>query len=165
MLEILLTTLPTFAQQTGGEIAKLPPLKVPTMPMFSTAILIGSMVAAGLVASQYRPDAHDTPKERLLDLAGIYLKTFIPGVIVSQALYGVIKHYQPTIAKIEGLDLLIGVVVGGVGMKLLLRLYDKLPELAENGLIGYITNRTGVATGSAPAPAITDGLARPEENP
>lgn len=164
MLE-LFVLVPTFAQQTGGEIAKLPPMKVPTMPMFSTAILVGGMVAAGLVTSQYKPDKHDTPRERLADLAGIYLKTLAPGVIVSQALYGVLKHYQPTIAKIEGVDLLIGVVVGGVGMKLLLRLYDKLPELAESGIVGYITKKTGVSQASTVELSSSTGESTPKENP
>jgi len=140
------------------------PVKAPFMPMFSLPILIGGMVAAGLVASQYKPGAHDTTRERLVDLAGIYLKTFAPGVVVSQALFGILKHSYPVIAGIEGIELLIGVVVGGIGMKLLLRLYDRLPEIAESGIVGYLTKRTGSPTTTgAPAPTNTDGTARPEE--
>lgn len=134
-----------------AQITNFPVIVKSDMPIFSIPILIGGAVAAGLAVYQYQPKRGDTVRGQNLRRGTVWLATFAPGVILSQVSWGAIKLYYPSLTKIEGLELLIGAVVGGVGLRFLLALYERIPAIALNRLIGIVTatQGAGVTPGAA----------------
>jgi hypothetical protein len=113
------------------------------MPYVSTPILIGGAVAAGLAVSQYKPRKGEDLSDRNWKRFVILMTTFAPGVIVAQVGYSTIIHFYPTLTKIDGVELLCGAVFGGVGLRLLLSLWERLPLALTNRIMGAIPPNDG----------------------
>jgi hypothetical protein len=124
-------------------IAQIGQVSGDPMPFVSTPILIGGAVAAGLAVSQYKARRGESRSDQNWKRFAIWVTTFMPGVIVAQFGYGIIRHYYPTIAQIEGVELLCGAVFGGIGLRFLLSLWERLPLALTNRIMGAIPPNDG----------------------
>lgn len=143
---LVLAVMSGFIRQATSS-ARLPEIDIPqptTMPLLSAPIIVGSLVAAGLAVSQYRPRRRGERSEIWTKRLVLFATTWAPGCIFAQWCWGWLRHTHPALAQIEGTDLLIGCAAGGMGRPIALYLYERLPTSLAEGAKTIILRWAGV---------------------
>jgi predicted nucleic acid-binding protein len=131
-----------FLRQASDAAHTLPEIKI--MPIFSASVVLGSLVAASLAVSQYRPRKSGDRRGLAVKRLVLFATTWAPGCIFAQFCWGWLRHSQPELARIEGTDLLIGCIAGGMGRPVALYLYERLPSSLADAAKTIILRWAGV---------------------